>query len=120
ELFRRHVESVAPPGVTVEVRKLHGAKPYLAPVDHPANRAARRALGLAFGAETVMTREGGTIPVTTTFQERLGLTSVMMGFGTPDENAHAPDENLVLENFHGGVVTAAHFYDEYAREGRGR
>jgi acetylornithine deacetylase/succinyl-diaminopimelate desuccinylase-like protein len=39
----------------------------------------------------------------------------MMGFGTPDENAHAPDENLVLENFHGGVVAAAHFYDEFAR-----
>jgi acetylornithine deacetylase/succinyl-diaminopimelate desuccinylase-like protein len=117
ELFRRHVESVAPPGVTVEIRKLHGAKPYLAPIDHPANRAARRALGLAFEAETVMTREGGTIPVTTTFQERLGLTSVMMGFGTPDENAHAPDENLVLENFHGGVVAAAHFYNEYAKEG---
>jgi acetylornithine deacetylase/succinyl-diaminopimelate desuccinylase-like protein len=64
-----------------------------------------------------MTREGGTIPVTTTFQERLGLTSVMMGFGTSDENAHAPDENLALENFHGGVVAAAHFYKEYAEEG---
>lgn len=115
-LFRRHVENVIPRGVTVEVRKLHGTKPYLAPIDHPANRAARRALSLAFGAEAVMTREGGSIPVTTTFQERLGLTSIMMGFGTPDENAHAPDENLVLENFHGGVVAAAHFYDEYARE----
>jgi acetylornithine deacetylase/succinyl-diaminopimelate desuccinylase-like protein len=116
DLFRRHVESVTPPGVTVEVRKLHGARPYLAPIDHPANQAARRALSLAFGGETVMTREGGTIPVTTTFQERLGVASVMMGFGTPDENAHAPDENLVLENFHGGIVAAAHFYDEFAGE----
>jgi acetylornithine deacetylase/succinyl-diaminopimelate desuccinylase-like protein len=64
-----------------------------------------------------MTREGGTIPVTTTFQERLGLTSVMMGFGTSDENAHAPDEHLDLENFHGGVLSSAWFYEEYARLG---
>ncbi|MGH7563939.1 MAG: dipeptidase [Gemmatimonadota bacterium] len=118
ELFRSHVEQVSPPGVTVRVESLHGAHPYLAPIDHPANQAARRALEKAFGADAVMTREGGSIPITTTFQERLGVTSILMGFGTPDENAHAPDENLVLENFHRGVVTAAHFYSEYATEGR--
>ncbi len=117
-LFRRHVEGVSPPGVTVRVEKLHGAEPYLAPIDHPANRAARRALDRAFGADVVMTREGGSIPITTTFRERLGLTSILMGFGTPDENAHAPDENLVLENFQCGVVAAAHFYHEYAAEGK--
>jgi acetylornithine deacetylase/succinyl-diaminopimelate desuccinylase-like protein len=104
--------------VTVRVEKLHGAHPYLAPIDHPANRAARRALDQAFQAEVVMIREGGSIPITTTFQERLGLTSILMGFGTPDENAHAPDENLVLENFQRGVVAAAHFYNEYAAETR--
>ncbi|MGH7573041.1 MAG: dipeptidase [Gemmatimonadota bacterium] len=115
ELFRHHVETVSPSGVTVRVETLHGTRPYLAPIDHPANQAARRALEKAFKADAVMTREGGSIPVTTTFQERLGVTSILMGFGTPDENAHAPDENLVLENFHGGIVTAAHFYNEYAR-----
>ena len=118
DLFRRHVGRVSPPGVTVRVEKLHGAHPYLAPIDHPANRAARRALDQAFQAEVVMIREGGSIPITTTFQERLGLTSILMGFGTPDENAHAPDENLVLENFQRGVVAAAHFYNEYAAETR--
>jgi acetylornithine deacetylase/succinyl-diaminopimelate desuccinylase-like protein len=115
ELFRRHVEAHAPTGVTVRVENLHGARPYLAPLDHPANRAAARALAQAFGAKPVFTREGGSIPVTVTFQEELGLTSILMGFGLPDENAHAPDEHLDLENFHAGIVTCAWFYEEYAR-----
>ena len=115
ELFRRHVEGHAPPGVTVRVDTLHGARPYLAPLDHPANRAAARALAQAFGAEPVFTREGGSIPVTVTFQEELGTTSILMGFGLPDENAHAPDEHLDLGNFHAGIVTSAWFYEEYAR-----
>ncbi|HET9332413.1 MAG TPA: dipeptidase [Gemmatimonadota bacterium] len=115
ELFRRHVEAHAPPGVVVRADDLHGARPYIAPLDHPANRAAARALAQAFGAEPVFTREGGSIPVTVTFQEELGATSILMGFGLPDENAHAPDEHLDVQNFHGGVVTSAWFYEEYAR-----
>ena len=66
----------------------------------------------------MFTREGGSIPVTVTFQEELGTTSILMGFGLPDENAHAPDEHLDLENFHAGVVTSAWFYEEYARNGK--
>lgn len=115
ELFTRHVESHAPEGVTVRVENLHGARPYLAPLDHPANQAAKRALSRAFDAEAVYTREGGSIPVTVTFQEALGATSILMGFGLPDENAHAPNENLDLENFQKGTLAAAAFYEEYAR-----
>jgi acetylornithine deacetylase/succinyl-diaminopimelate desuccinylase-like protein len=113
-LFTSHVERVAPPGVTVKVSAHHGARAYLAPLDHPANQAARRALAAAFGAEPVFTREGGSIPITNAFQRTLGLTSILMGFGLPDENAHAPDENLDLDNFHRGIAAAAHFYHEYA------
>jgi acetylornithine deacetylase/succinyl-diaminopimelate desuccinylase-like protein len=76
--------------------------------------AARRALSQAFGAEAVLTREGGSIPITITFQEVLGIDSVLMGFGLPDENAHAPDENLDLHNFHHGILAAARFYHELA------
>ncbi|CAN5856149.1 dipeptidase [soil metagenome] len=117
ELFRRHVEANVPAGVRVRVEKLHGARPYIAPLEHPANRAAARALEKAFAARPVFTREGGSIPVTVTFQEELGVTSILMGFGLPDENAHAPDEHLDLENFHGGVLSSAWFYEEYARSG---
>lgn len=113
DLFARHVEAVAPPGVRVEVEYLHGGPPYLADRDHPGNLAAKRALAKAFEAEPVFTREGGSIPVTTTFQRELGLTSVMMGLGLPDQNAHAPDENLSVRNFQRGIVAAAHFYNEY-------
>jgi len=118
ELFRRHVESHVPAGVRVRVESLHGARPYIAPLDHPANRAAARALEKAFAAAPVFTREGGSIPVTVTFQEELAATSILMGFGLPDENAHAPDEHLDLENFHGGVLSSAWFYAEYARSGK--
>jgi len=117
ELFRRHVESHVPAGVSVRVESLHGARPYIAPLEHPANRAAASALEKAFAAAPVFTREGGSIPVTVTFQEELAATSILMGFGLPDENAHAPDEHLDLENFHGGVLSSAWFYEEYARSG---
>jgi acetylornithine deacetylase/succinyl-diaminopimelate desuccinylase-like protein len=117
ELFRRHVEEHVPPGVRARVENLHGARPYIAPLDHPGNRAAARALEKAFAAPPVFTREGGSIPVTVTFQEELGATSILMGFGLPDENAHAPDEHLDLVNFHGGVLSSAWFYEEYARSG---
>jgi acetylornithine deacetylase/succinyl-diaminopimelate desuccinylase-like protein len=116
ELFRLHVEKVTPPGVTVTVKKHHTGQPYIASLDHPGNRAAMRALRKGFGADPVFTREGGSIPILVSFQEELELTSILMGFGLPDENAHAPNENLDLENFLHGVRTAAHFYSEYAAE----
>lgn len=115
ELFQRHVAAHRPEGVTVQVNYHHGALPYIAPVDHPAVRAAKRALSKAFGAEAVLTREGGSIPITVTFQRVLGLHSVLMGFGLPDENAHAPDENLDLDCFHHGILASAHFYNEVAQ-----
>ena len=67
----------------------------------------------------MFTREGGSIPVVATFQEELGIPSVLFGVGLPDENAHAPNEKLDLSNFHGGVIASAHLYQEIAelREG---
>jgi acetylornithine deacetylase/succinyl-diaminopimelate desuccinylase-like protein len=63
----------------------------------------------------VFTREGGSIPVVATFQEELGLPSVLFGVGLPDENAHAPNEKLDLGNFHGGVIASAYLYQEIAQ-----
>ena len=68
--------------------------------------------GVGFGKTPVFNREGGSIPVVSTFQEVLGLPSVLFGIGLPDENAHAPDEKLDLSNFHGGVISAAYLYKE--------
>ena len=65
-----------------------------------------------FGKRPVFNREGGSIPVVSTFQEELGLPSVLFGVGLPDENAHAPDEKLDLGNFHNGVIASAILYEE--------
>jgi acetylornithine deacetylase/succinyl-diaminopimelate desuccinylase-like protein len=80
-------------------------------------RAAGRAIEKGFGRAPVLTREGGSIPVVSVFQEELGLPSVLFGVGLPDENAHAPDERLDLGNFHNGMVAAVHFYQEIATLG---
>lgn len=113
-LFEERVRSLAPAGVRVEVRKHHGGRAFLTELDHPAMRAAARALERGFGRPPVYIREGGSVPVAVDFAEKLGLPVVLMGFGTPDENAHAPNEHLNLENFYGGMKTAVYFLEEFA------
>ena len=83
--------------------------------DNQYVRAAGRAIEQGFGQKPVFNREGGSIPVVSTFQQELGLPSVLFGVGLPDENAHAPDENLDLDNFHHGILASAHFYNEFAQ-----
>lgn len=111
-LFADYVQRIAPPGVRVEVKPIHGGLPYLAPTDHPVYEIARRAFSKAFGTKTVFIREGGSIPFVRTIADATGKPCLLMGFGQPDENAHAPNEWLDLENFHLGIKSAAHLYDE--------
>jgi succinyl-diaminopimelate desuccinylase len=80
--------------------------------DDPFVQAAGRAIEKGFGRSPVYTREGGSIPVVSTFQEELGLPAVLFGVGLPDENAHAPNEKLDLVNFHNGIIASAFLYDE--------
>jgi succinyl-diaminopimelate desuccinylase len=78
-------------------------------------QAAARAVERGFGRTPVFNREGGSIPVVSTFQEELNVPSVLFGVGLPDENAHAPNEKLDLSNFHNGVIASACLYDEIGR-----
>jgi acetylornithine deacetylase/succinyl-diaminopimelate desuccinylase-like protein len=110
-----HFDRVAPPGVRVRVTFLHGGRPYLAPTDHPVYEVAKRAFSKAFGKPTVFMREGGSIPFVRTIADRSGKPCLLMGFGQPDENAHAPNEWLDLENYHLGIKSAAYLYDEIGR-----
>jgi len=112
-----HFARVAPPGVRVRVENLHGGRPYLAPTDHPVNEVAKRAFTKAFGKPTVFMREGGSIPFVRTIADATGKPCLLMGFGQPDENAHAPNEWLDLENYHLGIKSAAYLYDELGRMG---
>ncbi|HEY6461202.1 MAG TPA: dipeptidase [Polyangiaceae bacterium] len=112
-----HFAKVAPPGVRVRVENLHGGRPYLAPTDHPVFEIAKRAFTKAFGKPTVFMREGGSIPFVRTIADATGKPCLLMGFGQPDENAHAPNEWLDLENYHLGIKSAAYLYDEIGRMG---
>jgi amidohydrolase len=116
--FAAHVKRTAPKTVRVTVREISGrGKPWLAPTDHPAMRAMARAIQKGFGRRPVHTRTGGTIPVVAILSERLKVPCVLMGIGLPDENAHAPNEKLDLENFDKGTLTAAHLWNELAAVG---
>ncbi|HEX8946401.1 MAG TPA: dipeptidase [Gemmatimonadaceae bacterium] len=111
-LMRDHVSSVAPPGVRVTVTQLHGGAPWRADLDGPLFDAARRALATAFDREPVITGEGGSIPVVGDFQRILGAPVLLVGFGLPGENAHAPNEWMSEENYFKGMRAIAALWEE--------
>src|SRR6185369_13332003 len=114
EALRAFVEDIAPPTVQVSVTRLGGGRPVLTPVDHPATRAAARALEATFGRAPVYIREGGSIPVCASFASILGLPVVLLGITPPDENAHAPNEWMDLGNYETGIRTFARMFEELA------
>jgi acetylornithine deacetylase/succinyl-diaminopimelate desuccinylase-like protein len=108
-LFERRVKELAPPGVQVTVRNIHGGEAMLVAVDTPAIQAAASALKEVYGKEPVYLREGGSIPIGALFDEILHASVVLMGFGLPDDNLHAPNEKYSLSQFYKGIRTVAHF-----------
>ena len=118
KLFEAYVQEVAPKTVEVKVTRMHGGKPWMTSYDNVYVQAAARAIERGFGQKPVLTREGGSIPVVSTFQEELGLPSVLFGVGLPDENAHAPNEKLDVSNFHNGIIASAILYEEIGKTGR--
>ena len=112
ELFEAYVKKVAPKTVEVKVTRMHGGKPWITEYNNPYVQAAGRAIEQGFGKAPVFCREGGSIPVVSTFCEELGVPAVLFGVGLPDENAHAPNERLDLSNFQNGIVAAAVLYNE--------
>jgi acetylornithine deacetylase/succinyl-diaminopimelate desuccinylase-like protein len=115
DLFEAYVRKITPKTVELKFTRMHGGKPWMTSYDNPYVQAAARAIERGFGRAPVFTREGGSIPVVSTFQEELGLPSVLFGVGLPDENAHAPNEKLDLGNFHNGIIAAAYLYNEIAQ-----
>ncbi len=119
EQFEAYLKKVTPTTVELKVTRMHGGHPWMTEFDSPFVKAAGRAIERAFGQVPVFNREGGSIPVVSTFQEVLGVPSVLFGVGLPDENAHAPDEKLDLDNFHNGIIASAWLYEEIGGMGRG-
>lgn len=112
EQFKSYVEKIAPKGVEVTVRLIHSGEACLIPVDNPYVQAATRALHEVWGKDTVFIRSGGSIPIVGDFAKHLGLPSVMMGFGLPDDNLHAPNEKFHLKNFELGIRSIIRFLEE--------
>jgi acetylornithine deacetylase/succinyl-diaminopimelate desuccinylase-like protein len=112
QLYSDFVRQIAPPSVDVDVRCLSKTDPVLVPRDNPFIQAAQCALRRVFQCEPVLVRSGGSIPVVSVFQNGLKMPSVLMGFGLPDSNIHAPNENLLLANYYRGIESIILFFEE--------
>jgi acetylornithine deacetylase/succinyl-diaminopimelate desuccinylase-like protein len=111
EQLQKAVLAACPKGVTAEFRAIHSAPPSLVNPDNRFIQAAAEAMRQVFGKDTVYIRSGGSIPIVAAFDEHLGIPSVMMGFGLPDDNLHAPNEKLHLPNFFRGIEAIARYLE---------
>ena len=116
ELFKSHFESIAPKSVKVKVDFLHGGQGYVCPIDLPAYKAAERAYTDTFGRKPVPVRSGGSIPIISTFEQKLGIKTILMGFGLEENAIHSPNENMPLDIFLKGIETIPLFYKYYVEE----
>ncbi len=116
-LFEEYVQAITPPGVTVEVSSVHGADPVLIDISGPLVDAAMSALETVWGKPPVRIREGGSIPIVSTFSQVLGGPVILMGFGLADDNLHSPNEKFNVSHFYNGIRTVALFLDEAGATG---
>ncbi|HKN60516.1 MAG TPA: dipeptidase [Candidatus Acidoferrales bacterium] len=114
KLVERHIRKLLPKTVTCKFEVLSTGKPWVAPYSHPIFQKAIQALESGFGRKASFIREGGSIPFVTQMHDTFNVPCVLMGFGLPDENAHAPDEHIALENYFGGIKSVAIFYESLA------
>ncbi|MGA2436101.1 MAG: M20/M25/M40 family metallo-hydrolase, partial [Bryobacteraceae bacterium] len=111
EQFKAAVAKACPRGIVAEVKYIHGAGPSLVNPDNRFIHAAADAMEQVFGTKTVYIRSGGSIPIVGSFERDLGIPSVMMGFGLPDDNLHAPNEKFYLPNFYRGIEAVARYLE---------
>ena len=115
KLVEKYIRKLLPKTVKCKFEVLSTGKPWVAPYSHPIFQKAMHALEQGFGRKAVFIREGGSIPFVTQMHDTFNVPCVLLGFGLPDENAHAPDEHISLENYFGGIKSVAIFYDHFAR-----
>ena len=117
ELFISHMENIAPPSAKVKATAHHGGQAAVVPPDSIGVQAASRAFEEAWGKTPFLTREGGSIPIVSLFQQTLGIDSVLMGFGLDEDAIHSPNENYGVFNYLKGIETIALFYKHLAEMG---
>jgi acetylornithine deacetylase/succinyl-diaminopimelate desuccinylase-like protein len=111
--FRQWIAANLPEGVQIAVRVLSGGPGLLVNPDHPAMAVAARCFADALGRKTVFVRSGGSIPIVGDFAQHLGIPTILMGFGLPDDGLHSPNEKFAVENYYKGIATVAHFLEQY-------
>ncbi|MBL8232345.1 MAG: dipeptidase, partial [Bryobacterales bacterium] len=111
--IREFFKANAPAGTTVELRVLSAGPAVVVNPDHPAIAIAGKAFSEMLGRPTVFTRSGGSIPIVGEFAHHLGIPTVLMGFGLPDDGLHSPNEKYKLDNYYKGIMTVAHFFEQY-------
>ena len=111
--FQEWVRKNTPKGIQTEVRLLSGSPGLVVNPEHPAIQTAARAFGDVFGRPTVFIRSGGSIPIVGDFASHLGIPTILMGFGLPDDGLHSPNEKYKIENYYLGIRTVAHFLEQY-------
>src|SRR5438552_7549544 len=114
KLVEKHIRKLLPKTVHCKFEVLSTGKPWVAPYNNPIYKKAQSALQNGFAKKAVFIREGGSIPFVTQMYDTFKVPCVLLGFGLPDENAHAPDEHIALENYFGGIKAVAHFYSDLA------
>ena len=113
ELFEKHIRSIAPPYVKVDVKRYHGGNGFLIPISSPAYQAASRAMTEVYGTEPVPSRGGGSIPILADLQKILGIDPLLMGFGLERDTIHSPNESYLLSQFFKGLESIILFYQYY-------
>lgn len=113
ELFEEYIMAAAPASVKVKVTPKHGGEGYVCPIEMSAYKAAEKAMSIAFGKTPLAVRRGGSIPIISTFEQVLGIKTVLMGFGLEQNAIHSPNESCRLDFFYKGIEAVAEFYREY-------
>ena len=111
--YKKFVKERAPAGIEVVVRVLSAGEAIVVNPDHPAIEVAAKAFRDVLGRETVFVRSGGSIPIVGDFARHLHISTILMGFGLPDDGLHSPNEKYKLSNYYAGIVTIAHFFEQY-------
>ena len=111
-LLSKHLKSICPPTVRLQIDSGHGGDPYLVSPESSEAQAALRALKAAFGFEPLLIREGGSIPIVTDFKKQLGADTLLLGLALPDDNAHSPNEKFDLTCYERGSTLGVHLWHE--------
>ena len=117
--FEEFVRQNTPKGIQIQVRVLGAGPGLMVDTGHPAIQVAAKAFSDIFNKPTVFTRSGGSIPIVGDFATHLGIPTILMGFGLPDDGLHSPNEKYNIDNYYKGIMTIAHFFEQYGNEDAG-